>query len=300
MGLFSRLFRRRHKHAATPSADSWELSSTQAEERHYLDEAFYLLPKDWQEGNRLDFQHFLLRLALHSNFVAPISPFVQRILDVGTGTGIWAREMATQFPSAFVTGVDLEPPVTTQAPPNCQFVKADILKGLPYPPATFDFTHQRLMMVAIPALCWPSVIHELVRVTRPGGWIELVEGSSEFAPAGPLTSEFLHWWDIYSRKEGFDLSLLAKLGLMLQSTGLSQVQEHRLHLPLGTWDESKDRRIGFLLQKDILVALGSFRERFYRVLAVPYERFDMVLQGLATEWEAYHTMLRFYIAYGQR
>ncbi|WP_262982321.1 hypothetical protein [Thermogemmatispora tikiterensis] len=27
---------------------------------------------------------------------------------------------------------------------------------------------------------WPGVVRELVRVTRPGGWIELVEASGVF------------------------------------------------------------------------------------------------------------------------
>ena len=47
----------------------------------------YLLPKDLEEGNRLDFQHFILRYALQGNYATPLrSP--SSILDVGTGTGI--------------------------------------------------------------------------------------------------------------------------------------------------------------------------------------------------------------------
>jgi methylase of polypeptide subunit release factors len=33
----------------------------------------------------------------------------QRVLDVGTGTGIWALDFAEQYPSAEVIGVDLSP-----------------------------------------------------------------------------------------------------------------------------------------------------------------------------------------------
>ena len=61
-------------------------------------------------------------------FFAPISKTAQNILDIGTGTGIWAIEVADKFPSAVVTGVDLYPPPETWVPPNCRLEVEDVLK----------------------------------------------------------------------------------------------------------------------------------------------------------------------------
>src|SRR5258708_39419939 len=69
----------------------------------------YMLPRDMEEINRLDFQHYVLRYAFRGLYAAPLrNP--RDILDVGTGTGLWAREMAQLFPLARVVGLALAPP----------------------------------------------------------------------------------------------------------------------------------------------------------------------------------------------
>lgn len=45
----------------------------------------------------------------HKLHLAPLDAKPHRILDVGTGTGIWAIEMADRYPSAEIIGTDLSP-----------------------------------------------------------------------------------------------------------------------------------------------------------------------------------------------
>lgn len=56
---------------------------------HGYRDGSYMVPNDEAEQERLDLLHHLFRMMLDGAlFAAPISKDVQRILDVGTGTGI--------------------------------------------------------------------------------------------------------------------------------------------------------------------------------------------------------------------
>ena len=56
----------------------------------------------------MDLHYRSVRLVLdNKHWISPMQP--TRILDVGTGTGLWAIDVADQIPSAHVVGVDLLP-----------------------------------------------------------------------------------------------------------------------------------------------------------------------------------------------
>lgn len=78
--------------------------------RYYDDQQVpYALPKDMTDVNRLDFQHYLYRLTLKGNYLAPLdAKRVHNMLDVGCGTSRWGIEMAEAFPQAQIIGLDLE------------------------------------------------------------------------------------------------------------------------------------------------------------------------------------------------
>lgn len=76
---------------------------------HSFREGRHFLPNDEQEQDRMDLLHSQMMLLLDNNlYFAPINR-PQRVLDIGTGTGIWAIDFADAHPESEVMGNDLSP-----------------------------------------------------------------------------------------------------------------------------------------------------------------------------------------------
>lgn len=59
---------------------------------------------------------------------------------------------------------------------NLDFYQANVVSAkLPFADNHFDFVKQRLVTAAFTLADWKRVMAELVRVTKPGGYIELLE-----------------------------------------------------------------------------------------------------------------------------
>jgi ubiquinone/menaquinone biosynthesis C-methylase UbiE len=265
----------------------------------------YMMPTDLEEMNRLDFQHYMLRYALHGNYAAPISQ-PKSILDVGTGTGRWAREMAQIFPQANVIGVDVNlPPADSLAeegkgdvrPPNYTFVQANLFEGLPFADGSFDFVHMRLLIMAIPHEQWSKVIDELIRVTRPGGWVESIE-TTVLQQAGPAMSQIIRWSTTVLAGRGVDLLDGETVGTLMQAAGLEQVSTRPILLPCGDYGG----RVGKMLATDYISgAKGLSGVVIARSLATSAE-FEGVLTAASAELAdpSAQCTVPFYLAFGRR
>ncbi len=260
----------------------------------------YLLPKDMGETNRLDFQHYMLRYALKGNYAAPLrNP--RDILDVGCGTGRWAIEMAQQFPTANVLGVDIAPPPVDAGAPldirpeNYTFVQGNVLERVPFPDDSFDFTHQRLLVLAIPRDRWPGVVAELLRVTRPGGWVELVEGGDVYGP-GAAWDQLRSWGKMLLGGQGIDAGVAREVGPLLKGAGAANVSVRTITLPVG----KTGGHIGAMVETNTFSALGGLRAPIVSLGIASGDAFDATIAQAHEEVARGGITLPFFVACGRK
>ena len=96
------------------------------------------------------------------------------IVCISCGAGSWLFDMASEFHDPSFIGIDISAVIPQGIKPqNIEFVQGNILDGLPFEDNTFDFIHQRLLIVGIPSDKWQGLIDEVVRVLKPGGYMEV-------------------------------------------------------------------------------------------------------------------------------
>jgi ubiquinone/menaquinone biosynthesis C-methylase UbiE len=289
------LFRRRRHKASEPSTAPRLVAAVIAGRRH-LTNVPYALPKDAQEVNRLDFQHYIYRHVLRGNFLVPLSQ-PSAILDVACGTGVWGKEMAQQFPNTRIVGFDLEDiKASGPLPHNYEFVRGNLLNGLPFADNSFDCVHQRLVLAsAVPFSRWMDVFKELLRVVRPGGWLELPEVGVEVNPLGPLTRQFFEWGIDASRPRGLYPREIPNIGNYLREAGGVHVGMRSHDVPMGAWGG----RLGTMMQTNLLSALGGLKA-LYTERGASEADFDALLHQLPDEWKALKSHLRFFVFWCQK
>ena len=264
----------------------------------------YALPRDMEEINRLDFQHYMLRFALRGLYAVPLQQ-PGSILDVGTGTGRWAMDIAQLFPRANVCGVDVNPPPADEQalsgvdvrPANYTFVPGNVLEGLPFSDGQFDFAHMRLLFTAIPGDRWPLAIRELARVTRPGGWVESVE-TTGLHNGGPHVDLMMSWIAQMSARRHVDLMNGSRVAEFARAAGLRNVAASVVNVPTGVWGN----RLGNMVATDFIGVCKGYAGLLVNAGLTSQEQFDQTLRGMRADFDARRgrCYTPFYVVVGQK
>ncbi|KAL0930715.1 methyltransferase domain-containing protein [Colletotrichum truncatum] len=136
----------------------------------------YWAPNDDKQLETLDVtHHFTLMLMDDNLFYAPV-PLEKdnlKVLDVGTGTGIWAIDVADEFPTIEVIGTDISPVQPSWVPPNCHFQLDDAQQDWTFRRDHFDVIHARNLHGGIDD--WQRFCDQAFTHLKPGGWFESME-----------------------------------------------------------------------------------------------------------------------------
>ena len=205
---------------------------------------------DAGERARLELAHAAHVAAMHGRlFYAPLPASLQRILDLGTGTGRWAIEMAERFPSAAVLGNDLAPVPAGHAPPNVAFEVDDVEAAWTHAPASFDFVHARALAGAVRD--WPRLLGQCRRATRAGGWCEVVDydaavhAADDGLPAGSALRTASARFIKALQDQGAEPSPGPRLEGWMKAAGFADVRATKIPLPVGAWPaDARLREVG--------------------------------------------------------
>jgi SAM-dependent methyltransferase len=233
-----------------------------------------------------------LRFAMRDRlFYAPIE-HPTSVIDVGTGTGIWALDMADAWPGAQVLGIDLSPTQPTWVAPNLEFQLFDLEETWDMP-LRFDFVHCREMN-GFSIKDWPKYFEQAFLSLKPGGWIECQEFDLKISSDDntiPEESWVLQWqslWEEGVQKAGMTGRCYPdKMADQMREAGFINVNILPFKMPIGPW--AKDpmlRQSGLCTLIGLLEGVTGLSVRvFTQLLGWSVEEMEILLAKVRNEWK---------------
>ncbi|KAK0508910.1 hypothetical protein JMJ35_008281 [Cladonia borealis] len=208
---------------------------------HTYRDGAYWMPHD-DEALRLDLiAHHLFLLTFNDKLMLAPLQNPKRVIDIGTGIGVWASDFADLYPEAEVIGTDLSPTQRVPQPPNLKWETDDACSEWVYPPDYFDYVHVRLLYASIAD--WSAFYKECYDHLAPGGYLEHAEispvlksddGSIDMDEAyhhqGRLAIEA-------SERFGKQINIQPHLKDMILQAGFEDVKEFTYKWPIGEWPQ---------------------------------------------------------------
>ncbi|CAG8447952.1 4188_t:CDS:2 [Dentiscutata erythropus] len=251
---------------------------------HNVKSAIYPLPNDDTEMDRLNLQHLMVRYMWQSNFSAPIEHILSKpgvkILDVG-------------YPLVEFVGLDISPLQSTQIKPkNFTFIKANVLEGIPFEDNYFDFVFQRFLLGGYKKEKWPSAINELVRVLKPGGFLELCE-PSRMVDLDPASRRLYDGEMEIIEQQGSDIYIYQKLENYLQSQGqLENIKNDQRLYPHGI-KYNNDFQLIKMAIRNTISTFNIFKPTLLNKFQISSEEFDELIKTSEKELFEFDTYLYF-------
>ncbi|KAI8141778.1 hypothetical protein BJV82DRAFT_517742, partial [Fennellomyces sp. T-0311] len=174
------------------------------------------------------------------------------------GPGYWVKDMAEAYPRSHFTGTDLHDTI-------------------------FSYTQEE----------WVVVINELVRVTKPGGYIQLVEMSGIIQDVGPNLSIWLMRVTVSLQTRNIHLKLGPKLHEMLEAnSGVVDVIHSHRSVPIGWLGKLGDLGLECLERM-----FDSLKPRLCDDWSMNLQKYEKVVQGASNECHEFKSWTNIHYAY---
>ncbi|TFK64988.1 S-adenosyl-L-methionine-dependent methyltransferase [Pluteus cervinus] len=211
-----------------------------------------------------------------------------RVLDCGTGTGIWATEAASILPgSVLIDAIDINPeffpPIGRS--PSVMFHTASTFELPPEWSNRFSLVNQRMMCAAFSQPQWEIALREMERVLQPGGWIQLMELQMyhDFSGTHPKYHKFLQILRTLWENRGFFRNPIPGLPEMLEHAGYKNITTITRKIPMGAWGGDLGRytsiwigRAWFWMKEAALLESAISSEEFDRLHKEAMEELDEI------------------------
>lgn len=165
---------------------------------------------------------------------------------------------------------------------NFTFTQHNMVKDglLPFPDDTFDYTQQSQVLLVYNRENWKKKLLDLKRVTKPGGYIRLLEVDlypQKLGELGGLWRDRVHW--LVDNAADIPTRIPCQLEQVLAEAGLENIESRFVTIPVGSWGLD----IGVLWEQNLLGFLESFKPFLSELMEVTEEEYDEQRKGLTQE-----------------
>ncbi|KAK3934753.1 S-adenosyl-L-methionine-dependent methyltransferase [Diplogelasinospora grovesii] len=236
----------------------------------------------------------------------PIDKNAKKIIDVGTGTGVWAIEVAEALPDTQVLGIDLSPIQPDWVPPNCRFLIDDAEEE--WVEGDFDMVHMGTMASILKDV--PKVLRYAFSALKPGGWLELqelmprAECDDGTMPPDDLLLQFNTVTNRAFMSFGMDTWIPEKLQPILEKAGFVDIRCIKKKIPVGPWASNRSLRVAGLHCREAIEDIMPviIRGRPFQALGMSTEESEAYEVALHDSLQdlSRHRYMNFYFWLAQR